>query len=106
MPICKGAPVTSTHMAIDRYSYPFTAIVGQEQMKLALVLNAINPSIGGGLIRGGKGNRQSPPRRAPAKILPPPPGVAGAPLGCPPAAPRAGGPACPRRRPPPAARAP
>src|SRR5258708_13401300 len=40
MPICKGAPVTSTHMAIDRYSYPFTAIVGQEQMKLALVLNA------------------------------------------------------------------
>jgi len=28
-------------MAIDRYSYPFTAIVGQEQMKLALVLNAI-----------------------------------------------------------------
>src|SRR6267154_2486442 len=31
-------------MAIDRYSYPFTAIVGQEQMKLALVLNAINPS--------------------------------------------------------------
>jgi len=30
-------------MAIDRYSYPFTAIVGQEKMKLALVLNAIKP---------------------------------------------------------------
>ena len=29
-------------MALDRYSYPFTAIVGQDEMKLALVLNAIN----------------------------------------------------------------
>ena len=32
--------------------YPFTAIVGQEDMKLALLLNAINPSIGGVLIEG------------------------------------------------------
>ncbi len=30
--------------------YPFTAIVGQDEMKLALLLNAINPSIGGVLI--------------------------------------------------------
>ena len=37
-------------MAIDRYSYPFTAIVGQDEMKLALVLNAINPTIGGVLV--------------------------------------------------------
>jgi len=29
-------------MAVDRYSYPFTGIVGQDKMKLALVLNAIN----------------------------------------------------------------
>ncbi|MGH7902888.1 MAG: ATP-binding protein, partial [Candidatus Dormibacteraceae bacterium] len=41
-------------MAIERYSYPFTGIVGQERMKLALVLNAINPGIGGVLIRGEK----------------------------------------------------
>ena len=42
-------------MALDRYSYPFTAIVGQDEMKLALVLNALNPTIGGVLIRGEKG---------------------------------------------------
>jgi len=32
-------------------TYPFTAIVGQEQMKLALILNLINPTLGGVLIR-------------------------------------------------------
>ena len=35
--------------------YPFSAIVGQDEMKLALLLNAINPSIGGVLIEGEKG---------------------------------------------------
>ena len=39
--------------------YPFTAIVGQEEMKLALLLNAINPSIGGVLIEGERA-QQSP----------------------------------------------
>ena len=39
--------------------YPFTAIVGQEEMKLALLLNAINPSIGGVLIEGEKGTAKS-----------------------------------------------
>ena len=34
--------------------YPFTAIVGQETMKKALILNTINPQIGGVLIRGEK----------------------------------------------------
>jgi Mg-chelatase subunit ChlI len=57
-------------VAIDRYSYPFTAIVGQERMKLALVLNAINPSIGGVLIRGEKGTGKSTAVRALAKLLP------------------------------------
>src|SRR4030088_3544599 len=57
-------------MAIDRYSYPFTAIVGQEQMKLALVLNAINPMIGGVLIRGEKGTGKSTAVRALARLLP------------------------------------
>ena len=43
--------------------YPFSAIVGQEQMKKALLLNAINPKIGGVLIRGegdGKIHRGQP----------------------------------------------
>ena len=37
------------------FLYPFTAIVGQEKMKEALILNIINPSLGGVLIRGEKG---------------------------------------------------
>src|ERR671936_2907816 len=57
-------------MALDRYSYPFTAIVGQDQMKLALVLNAINPSVGGVLIRGEKGTGKSTAVRALATLLP------------------------------------
>src|SRR6266542_4023400 len=56
-------------MALDRYSYPFTAIVGQDEMKLALVLNAINPTIGGVLIRGEKGTGKSTAVRALARRL-------------------------------------
>ena len=51
--------------------YPFTAIVGQEEMKLALLLNAINPSIGGVLIEGEKGTAKSTAVRALASLLPP-----------------------------------
>lgn len=50
--------------------YPFTAIVGQEKMKLALLLNVINPSIGGVLIRGEKGTAKSTAVRALADVLP------------------------------------
>lgn len=39
---------------MKRRNYPFTAIVGQDMMKKALILNAINPSIGGVLIKGEK----------------------------------------------------
>src|SRR6478736_3240401 len=69
-------------MAIDRYSYPFTAIVGQEEMKLALVLNAINPAIGGVLIRGEKGTGKSTAVRALAKLLPEQKVVEGCHFGC------------------------
>lgn len=41
------------------HNYPFTAIVGQEKMKLALMLNLINPALGGVLIRGEKGTAKS-----------------------------------------------
>ena len=51
--------------------YPFTAIVGQDEMKLALLLNAINPSIGGVLIEGEKGTAKSTAVRALANLLPP-----------------------------------
>ena len=69
-------------MSLDRYSYPFTAIVGQDRMKLALVLNAINPSIGGVLIRGEKGTGKSTAVRALARLLPLQKVVAGCHFGC------------------------
>ena len=49
--------------------FPFTAIVGQERMKRALVLNAINPLIGGVLIRGERGTAKSTAVRALAALL-------------------------------------
>jgi magnesium chelatase subunit D len=51
--------------------YPFSAVVGQETMQLALLLNAINPAIGGVLIRGQKGTAKSTAARALALLLPP-----------------------------------
>lgn len=50
--------------------FPFTAIVGQESMKLALLLNVVSPVIGGVLIRGEKGTAKSTAVRALAKLLP------------------------------------
>jgi len=71
-------------MQPNRGVFPFTAIVGQEQMKQALVLNAINPAIGGVLIRGEKGTAKSTAVRALARLLPELEIVAGCRYGCPP----------------------
>jgi Mg-chelatase subunit ChlI len=68
-------------MAIERYTYPFSAIVGQERMKTALILNAINPAVGGVLIRGEKGTGKSTAVRALAKLLPEQEVVAGCAFG-------------------------
>lgn len=52
-------------------NYPFSAIVGQEKLKKALLICAINPAIGGLLIRGDKGTAKSTAARALAEIVPP-----------------------------------
>lgn len=54
---------------MEKRIYPFTAIVGQEEMKEALLLNIINPSLGGVLIRGEKGTAKSTAVRALVQLL-------------------------------------
>ena len=46
-------------MKLERPLYPFTAVVGQEKLKLSLILNAINPRIGGVLVSGATGTGKS-----------------------------------------------
>lgn len=53
-----------------RVVFPFTAIVGQEEMKLALLLNTIDPKIGGVMIMGDRGTGKSTTIRALADLLP------------------------------------
>nr|YP_011005670.1 Magnesium chelatase subunit I [Cutleria multifida]WAM62674.1 Magnesium chelatase subunit I [Cutleria multifida] len=55
---------------IDTPIFPFTAIVGQEEMKLALELNVIDPKIGGVMIMGDRGTGKSTTIRAIADLLP------------------------------------
>lgn len=62
--------------------YPFTAIVGQERMRRALVLNAVDPRIGGVLIRGERGTAKSTAARALAALLPSVKVVADCRFGC------------------------
>jgi magnesium chelatase subunit I len=62
--------------------FPFSALVGQEKMKLALILNVIDPSIDGVLIRGEKGTAKSTAVRALAQLLPEIPVVADCPFRC------------------------
>ena len=65
-------------------SFPFTAIVGQTPMKRALILNAVNPRIGGVLIRGKKGTAKSTAVRSLAALLPEVKVIRGCPYSCPP----------------------
>ena len=62
--------------------YPFSAIVGQEDLKLALLLNAVSPEVGGVLVRGEKGTAKSTAVRALARLLPPIRVISGCPYSC------------------------
>lgn len=72
--------------------YPFTAIVGQDDLRLGLLLNAISPAVGGVLVRGEKGTAKSTAVRALAALMPEVSVVPGCRFSCDPAAPD---PACP-----------
>ena len=61
---------TTTLNKIERPVFPFTAIIGQEEMKLALILNVIDPRIGGVMIMGDRGTGKSTTIRAVADLLP------------------------------------
>jgi magnesium chelatase subunit D len=73
-------------------TYPFGAVVGMDDMRLALLLNAVSPAVGGVLVRGEKGTAKSTTVRALAAVLPPVAVVPGCRFACDPAAPD---PACP-----------
>ena len=64
-------PQASSAPVPKRPIFPFTAIVGMDDLRLALVLGAIDPSIGGVLVRGEKGTAKSTAVRALEQVLPP-----------------------------------
>ncbi|MFD9587779.1 putative cobaltochelatase [Streptomyces sp. NPDC059980] len=72
--------------------FPFTAVVGQDDLRLALLLNAVSPAVGGVLVRGEKGTAKSTAVRALSSLLPAVDVVTGCRFSCDPAAPD---PACP-----------
>ena len=68
-------------------SIPIYSIVGQDDMKMSLILNVINPSLGGVLIKGEKGTAKSTAVRALAELLPAMEAVHGCKFHCDPADP-------------------
>ncbi|SDK86430.1 putative cobaltochelatase [Streptomyces indicus] len=69
--------------------YPFTALVGQDDLRLALLLNAVSPAVGGVLVRGEKGTAKSTAVRALSALLPAVDVVPGCRFSCDPLAPDA-----------------
>ncbi len=74
--------------------FPFSAIVGQDEMKLAILAVATDPTIGGVLVFGDRGTGKSTAVRALAALLPPIEVVDGCPYGCDPRAAGGGGAVC------------
>jgi magnesium chelatase subunit I len=74
------SPTAQTSAGSRRVVFPFTAIVGQAEMKLALLLNVIDPKIGGVMIMGDRGTGKSTTIRALADLLPEIPVIANDPF--------------------------
>ncbi|MEU0225939.1 putative cobaltochelatase [Streptomyces sp. NPDC006284] len=72
--------------------FPFTAVVGQDDLRLALLLNAVSPAVGGVLVRGEKGTAKSTAVRALSALMPAVDVVSGCRFSCDPHSPD---PACP-----------
>ncbi len=83
---------------MSRTGFPFSAVVGMEDLRLALVLNAVSPAVGGVLVRGEKGTAKSTMVRALATVLPGVTVVAGCRFSCDPAAPESDCPDGPHER--------
>ncbi len=78
-------------------TFPFSAVVGHGDLRLALLLNAVHPGVGGVLVRGEKGTAKSTAVRALAALLPPLDVVAGCRFSCGPTAPDPGCPDGPHK---------
>ncbi|MFC8571088.1 putative cobaltochelatase [Streptomyces sp. NPDC057245] len=70
--------------------FPFTAVVGQDDLRLALLLNAVSPAVGGVLVRGEKGTAKSTAVRALSALMPEVDVVSGCRFSCDPASPDPG----------------
>lgn len=84
-PVKKSRPTPSASAAPaaqPRRAFPFSALVGQEEMKLALLIAAVDPSVGGVLVFGDRGTGKSTAVRSLAALLPPIRVVEGCPYNC------------------------
>ena len=80
--ISVGVQLVSRGRMSETTIFPFSAIVSLDDLKLALILNAVNPKIGGVLIRGSKGSGKTTVVRALADVLPNIKTVKGCPFNC------------------------
>ncbi len=88
------APVSRTELPAVRQTYPFSALVGQGPMKRALLVAAVDPTVGGVLILGDRGTGKSTAVRSLAALLPPQKVVEGCAYGCDPQRPASACPHC------------